>query len=89
MARRFATEGLRTAGLGTLLGVLRALALDLVARRQLGAARWADALAVEEGWSFEVQAAVVLVLAAVAVLGSWGPAWAASRVDPLEAIRSE
>ena len=34
-------------------------------------------------------AVVTLTLGAVALLAAWGPAWRASRVDPIQALRYE
>ena len=89
VAQRLVAEGLRTAGLGILLGVAAAMTIDFVLGSRLTTARWAGALAIEDGWDVRLQVMVVLILATVAVLGSWGPAWVASRVDPLDALKAE
>lgn len=73
-------EGIRVVGAGILLGTLAAIALGSVVKSLLYETSPRDPL---------VLTASAVVLLAVAVIASGIPAWRASRVDPLAALRSE
>jgi len=73
-------QGIRVVGVGALLGLLLALAGSrLVASLLYG-------VAPRDPWSLAI---VVMILMLVAAAASSIPAWRASRVDPLEALRAD
>ena len=80
LRRYVVTRGVRLAVLGSLLGLPAALALTRVLRSLLFSVSPADPV---------VFGAVALLLAAIAVAACLPPARRATRVDPLEALRSE
>jgi putative ABC transport system permease protein len=71
---------LATVGAGLVLGVGLALAATRLMRGMLVGVAPTDP---------EAYASAAGLLALVAILASWIPAWRASRVDPVEALRSE
>jgi predicted permease len=73
-------KGLRLTLLGTLLGVVGSLALARLLTSAVPSLQSNSVVAV---------AAVSAVLLAVALLASWLPAWRATRLDPLTALREE
>jgi predicted permease len=73
-------QGLRLAVFGLGIGVVGAVALTRVLRAQLFDVSPTDPATF---------AAIVVLLAAVAALASWLPARRATRVDPIEALRTE
>jgi putative ABC transport system permease protein len=73
-------QGLTLAVAGVVVGSAASLLLARFLERLLYGVRPQDPVTF---------AAVVIVLLAVAVGASWGPAWRATRVSPLEAIRGE
>jgi len=79
--RRFVLgRGLRLTVLGLLLGIPAALGLTRLMRGVLFSVKASDPV---------VFAAVALGLTGISLLAAWRPAQAATRVDPLEALRSE
>lgn len=68
----------RMTAIGLALGIGGALALSGVLRRVLFEVQPADPVTL---------AAVVIVLGSVALVAGWLPAWRASRVDPIDALR--
>lgn len=66
--------------IGLAIGVAGALALSGTLRRALFEVQPADPLTL---------ATVVLLLGSVAVMAGWLPAWRASRVDPIHALRDQ
>ncbi|MGH9412927.1 MAG: FtsX-like permease family protein, partial [Terriglobales bacterium] len=78
--RQYVGYGLKLTALGLVLGVIGAIWLTrLLAGFLFGVAS-------TDPW---VLAAVALALLLVAALASLRPAWAATRVDPLQALRPE
>jgi ABC-type antimicrobial peptide transport system permease subunit len=73
-------QGLALAAAGVVVGGAASLVLARFLERLLYGVRAQDPLTF---------AGVVIVLLAVTVAASWGPAWRATRVSPLEAIRGE
>ena len=73
-------DGGRLAGLGVVLGGLGALALTRSLRGMLFGIPFHDPVSY-------LGASLLLVL--VALLATWVPAWRASRVDPVIALKSE
>lgn len=73
-------QGLLVAGAGALAGLAGALVLTRYLRSLLFGVEAHDPLTF---------AAVVLLLGAVAVAACWAPAWRATRVSPLEALRAD
>jgi putative ABC transport system permease protein len=73
-------QGMTLAAAGVVVGGAASLLLARFLERLLYGVRPQDPVTF---------AAVVIVLLAVAVMASWGPAWRATRVSPLEAIRGE
>jgi predicted permease len=73
-------QGLTMAGLGTLVGVIAALALSRLIESLLFHVKPTDPLTF---------AAVVGTLLGVAALACYVPAWRATRVDPTQALRAE
>jgi predicted permease len=78
--RMVLTEGLKLAGAGLLLGLIGAAAATRALRSQLFDVSPNDPA---------TYALVVLLLLAIALLASYLPAWRASRIEPLEALRHE
>jgi putative ABC transport system permease protein len=80
LLRLVVRQGLALTGAGLAAGTLGALALS----------RFLDRLLFGVGARDPVTfAAVVLVLLAVALAACWAPAWRATRVSPLEALRAD
>ena len=73
-------QGVRTALMGTAAGVAGALAVTRLLRSLLFDVSPTDA------WTF---AGVTLILAAVALIACYVPAWRAMRIDPTASLRSE
>ncbi len=73
-------EGMRLAVICAVVGVLAALALTRLLAGMLYGVSAHDPL---------TYAAVALVLGAVAAVACWLPAWRATRVDPMVALRYE
>ena len=73
-------QGMTLAAAGVVVGGVASLLLARFLERLLYGVRPQDPLTF---------AAVVILLLAVAGAASWGPAWRATRVSPLEAIRGE
>jgi len=73
-------RGLRNALVGTLLGLGGAIMASFAMRRFLIGIRVVDF------WTYLIAASGIVVVALVA---SYVPAWRASRVDPLTALRDE
>jgi ABC-type antimicrobial peptide transport system permease subunit len=73
-------RGLRLAGLGVLVGIAAALALTRLMQGVLYGVTPTDPLTF---------VGVALTLLAVAAGASWIPAWRATKVDPLVALRAE
>ena len=80
VARLVLGQGVRTALVGALLGVVGAAAAGRLLRAQLHGVGTIDPLTL---------AAVALLLGAVAVVAAWLPARRAARVDPIAALRAE
>jgi ABC-type antimicrobial peptide transport system permease subunit len=82
--RRVLTEvlrrGMRVAGIGIALGVLAAVAATPIVRALLFDIDPFDAVSYGSG---------IVLLAGVAVVGSWIPARRAARVDPMLTLREE
>jgi putative ABC transport system permease protein len=76
--RMVVTEGVRLVLAGVLLGAVAALALTRLI------ARWLFTVQASDPATFVVVPAVVAIIAALAV---WVPAWRASRIDPMVALR--
>lgn len=74
------TDGARLVGVGLLLGVTGALALSGVLASQLFGVSPRDPL---------VYGSVIAILLVVGLLASFIPAWRATRVDPMIAMRAE
>jgi predicted permease len=81
--RMVLTEGLRTAGLGLLLGLLASAALSRALASVPGLLHGISAM------DLPTHAAVVIILSAVVLLASFPPASKASRIAPVEALRHE
>jgi ABC-type antimicrobial peptide transport system permease subunit len=73
-------ESVRLAGLGVALGLVGAFAATRVLRALLFNVSATDPLTL---------AGVALIIVCIALLASWAPARAASRVDPIEALRTD
>jgi predicted permease len=73
-------RGLRLAGLGVVIGIAAALALTRVMQGVLYGVTATDPLTF---------VGVAVALLAVAAAASWIPAWRATKVDPLVALRAE
>ena len=71
---------LRLTGIGIAIGIAAVVAAGGAMRRVLFEIRPQDPITI---------AGVTIVLGSVAVLSGWLPAWRASRIDPVEALRSE
>jgi ABC-type antimicrobial peptide transport system permease subunit len=80
VARMVLFEGLRLTGTGLLIGSAGAIAAGRLLQSQLFQVSPADPA---------IYAGVFLLLAAVAIAASYLPAWRASRVEPIEALRQE
>ena len=80
MRRMVIWQGLRLTMIGTVIGVLASFALTRVVAQLLFNVR---------AWDPETFIAVTALVAIVAALAVWVPAWRASRVDPMRALRSE
>jgi putative ABC transport system permease protein len=78
--RMILTEGMSLALLGLAFGLLGAIAVGRILKGMLYGVATLD---------FGVFALVALALLASAVLASYLPAWRASRVDPMIALRYE
>ncbi len=78
-------QGLRLATLGAGLGLILALALSIVLESQLSASLLYEVEARDPLTFLVVPAGLLLV----AFLATYVPAWRASRVDPLEALRQD
>lgn len=73
-------DGVRLVGIGLVLGLIGAVALSGVLASQLYAVNARDPV---------IYAAVIGILLAAGLAGSFVPAWRATRVDPLIAMRAE
>jgi ABC-type antimicrobial peptide transport system permease subunit len=73
-------SALKLVGLGLAIGFGLAVALTRLLRGMLHGLSPTDPLTF---------AAIALLLVAVALAASYGPAWRATRIDPLEALRAE
>ncbi|MEM7587769.1 MAG: ABC transporter permease [Acidobacteriota bacterium] len=73
-------QGLTLVGMGVVIGILAALALGRLLSSMLFGVQAADPMTL---------AAVSLLLLTVALIACTRPAWRATRVDPIEALRSE
>jgi len=71
---------LRLAGVGVLIG----LAVALVGARLLASQLYG--VGARDPFTY---AAICALLAAVALVASWVPAWRATRIDPMAALRAE
>jgi putative ABC transport system permease protein len=78
--RLMLTDGLRPAGIGLLLGLIGSVAATQMIRKLLYGAQPLD---------ISVFASVAALLLAVATLACLLPAWRASRLDPIRALRIE
>jgi putative ABC transport system permease protein len=74
------TEGVALALVGLLIGASAGIALSGVLRRQLYGVSPADPA---------TYASIGALLIVVAIAASWIPAWRASRLDPVRALRGE
>ena len=81
--RLFLGEGLRTAGMGLVLGLLASAALSR------GLAAVPDLLHGVSATDIPTYAGVAVLLSAVVLLATFGPASKASRTAPVEALRHE
>ena len=73
-------EGVTTVAIGAAVGIAGALAITRLIRQALFQVSAADPV---------TYAAVLATLTLVALLAAWLPAWRATRVEPLEALRHE
>jgi ABC-type antimicrobial peptide transport system permease subunit len=78
--RMILTQSSRLVVIGTALGLAGAIALTRYLRSLLFEVSPTDPATL---------AVITLLLGAVAILGSLGPAWRATQVDPLAALRYE
>jgi predicted permease len=80
VGRLILRQGLRLTALGIVLGVAGAMAASRLLGSLLYEVRPSDPL---------THAAVAALLTGVALVATWIPAWRATRVDPLQALREE
>jgi predicted permease len=73
-------DGLRPVGMGLLIGICGGMAVGYVIRSLLYGTRPADPL---------VLTGIVFTMLAVAIVACAAPAWRASSVDPMQALRTE
>lgn len=80
VVRLVLSQGLKLALAGTAIGIIVALALSSVVRKLLFHVRPADPITI---------ASVAILLAIVALIACWLPAFRASRIEPTQALRIE